>query len=126
MRKGKFLALGLAIAMGMSIGSTAMAADATKGAKVFKKRCKACHTVKKGKHKVGPSLVGIVGRKAGTADGFKKYKGLKGSDIVWDDAKMDGWLKNPKKFLGKRTTMTFKLKKAGERADVIAYLKTLK
>ena len=71
-------------------------------------------------------MAGIVGRKAGTASGFKRYKGLKGSDITWDEASLDKWLTNPKKFIGKRTSMGFKLKKAGQRADVIAYLKTLK
>ncbi|MFQ5619488.1 MAG: c-type cytochrome [Rhodospirillales bacterium] len=130
MVKGIFPALGLAIAVALA-GSPASAGagDPAKGAKVFKK-CKACHTVKPGKHKVGPSLAGVVGRKAGTAKGFKKYKGLKGADYTWDEASLDEYLANPKKFVKKRgakgTSMVFKLKKAAQRADVIAYLKTLK
>ncbi len=94
------------------------------GEAVFKKRCKSCHSTDAGKHKVGPSLAGIVGKQAGTVDGFSKYKGLAGSDIVWDDTSLDGWLANPKKFLGKKTSMSFKLKKAEERAAVIEYLKS--
>ena len=123
MKKGTCLAIAAALALA---GSPALAAeDAAKGAKVFKK-CKACHTANKGgKHRVGPNLFGIVGRKAGTTD-FKKYKGLKGSDIVWDEDSLDKWLTNPKKFIGKRSSMAFKLKKAGDRAAVIAYLKSLK
>ena len=124
MIKGKFLAAGLALSMALAAGagSTAMAAS---GEKVFKKRCKSCHTVKAGKHKVGPSLVGIVGKKAGTQDGYKKYKGLKGADFSWNEENLDKWLKNPKKFLGKSTSMSFKLKKEKERKAVIEYLKGL-
>ena len=130
MLKGFFPALGLAIAVAVAGGPAfAGAGDPVKGAKVFNK-CKACHTVKPGKHKVGPSLAGVFGRKAGTAAGYKKYKGLKGADWTWDDALLDEYLADPKKFVKKRgakgTSMAFKLKKAGQRADVIAYLKTLK
>ena len=125
MRKEKFTALALAAGMALASGSALASGDAAKGKKVFSK-CKACHSITAGKHKVGPSLAGVVGRKAGTAAGFKRYKGLKGSDITWDETSLDKWLTNPKKFLGKKTSMGFKLKKAGQRADVIAYLKTLK
>ena len=129
MRKGMFVALGLAAAMALASGPASAAGDAGKGKKVFNK-CKACHSAKAGKHKVGPSLAGVVGRKAGTAAGYKRYKGLKGADWTWDEALLDEWLADPKKFAkartGKKTSMGFKLKKAGQRADVIAYLKTLK
>ena len=103
--------------------------DAVKGKKVFKK-CKACHSIKAGKHKIGPSLFNVVGRKAGGAEGFKRYKGLKGADWSWDDALLDEYLTDPKKFVKSRTkrrsAMVFKLKKQQARDDVIAYLKTLK
>ncbi len=130
MLKDIFPALGLAIAVALAGGPAfAAAGDSVKGEKVFKK-CKACHSAKPGKHKVGPSLAGVFGRKAGTAAGYKKYKGLKGADWTWDEALLDEYLENPKKFVKKRgakgTSMAFKLKKAGPRADVIAYLKTLK
>lgn len=122
MPKGKFLAM--AIAMALAATPAFAGGDATKGEKVFKKKCKACHTVKAGKNKVGPSLAGIVGKKAGMVAGYKKYKGLKGADFVWDEANLDKWLANPKKFIGKKTSMSLKLKKADARADVIAYLKS--
>ncbi len=128
MAKGIFPALGMAIAVALASAS-AFAGDPVKGEKVFKK-CKACHSAKPGKHKVGPSLAGVFGRKAGTAEGFKKYRGLKGADWTWDEALLEEYLTNPKKFVKKRgakgTSMAFRLKKADQRADVIAYLKTLK
>ena len=103
--------------------------DAVRGKKVFNK-CKACHSIKVGKHKIGPSLAGVIGRKAGTAKGFKRYKGLKGADWVWDEATLDEYLTNPKLFVKSRnkrkSSMILKLKKKRDRDNVIAYLKTLK
>ncbi len=128
MLKGIFPALGLAIAVALA-GGSAFADDPVKGEKVFKK-CKACHSAKPGKNKVGPSLFGVFGRQAGTAEGFKKYRGLKGADWTWDEASLEEYLADPKKFVKKRgakgTSMAFKLRKADQRAHVIAYLKTLK
>jgi cytochrome c len=127
MGKSVLVALGMTAAIIMASSSAFAAGDAKKGAKVFKK-CKACHSVKPGKHKVGPSLSGVVGRKAGTATGFKKYRGLKKADWSWDEKMLDEWLANPKKFAksrGRKTSMVFKLKKAKQRANVIAYLKSI-
>ena len=127
MGKSVLVALGMTAAIIMASSSAFAAGDAKKGAKVFKK-CKACHAVKAGKHKVGPSLSGVVGRKAGTAAGYKKYKGLKKADWSWDEKALDEWLSNPKKFAksrSRKTSMVFKLKKAKDRANVIAYLKSI-
>ncbi|MBL4615873.1 MAG: c-type cytochrome [Magnetovibrio sp.] len=101
----------------------ATATMAAEGAKLFKKKCAACHTLEAGKHKIGPSLAGIIGKQAGQQD-FKKYKALKGSDIIWDEANLDAWITNPKKFIGKRTSMVVKIKKAEDRAAIIEYMKS--
>jgi len=109
------------------LNSAYASGDAAKGKKVFKK-CKACHALKAGKNKTGPSLAGIVGKKAGSVSGYKKYKGLKDADWIWDEENLDGWLKNPKKWLkaknGKKSKMVYKLKKEKDRANLIEYLKT--
>jgi len=128
MTKGKLLMLAAAAAIALAAGPS-FAGDAKKGEKVFKK-CKACHTMKAGKHKVGPSLHGVFGRKAGTAEGYKKYRGLVDADWSWDEATLDEFLINPKKFTKKRSgikaAMVFKLKKEKDRANIIEYLKTVK
>ena len=104
--------------------NNAFSADAVKGKKIFTK-CKACHNADALKHKIGPHLVGIVGRKAGTVDGYTKYsKDLKDSGIVWDEANLDKWLTAPKTMYPGTKMIYPGLKKAEDRADVIEYLKT--
>lgn len=120
MKTKTFLALALTAAI--SVAASTANADAAKGAKLFKKKCGVCHSTDAGKHKVGPSLNGIIGRKAGSTD-FKKYKALKGSKIVWTEKNLDGWITNPKKFIGKPTAMTAKIKKAADRDNIIDFLK---
>ena len=102
----------------------AMAGDVSKGKRVFNK-CKACHHISKQKNKVGPHLVDVLGRAAGSIDGYKYSKAIRTSGIIWDENTLDGYLKNPKKFL-RGTKMAFVgLKKKKDRDDVVAYLKSL-
>ncbi len=126
MRREKFVAVALAAAMALASGSALAAGDAAKGKKVFKK-CKVCHTFKKGgKNRVGPNLFGIVGAKAASVKGYRYSKSMKASGLTWNEATLNKFLKKPKKLV-KKTKMGFSgLKKDAQRADIIAYLKTLK
>jgi cytochrome c len=101
------------------------AGNAANGAKAFQ-QCAACHSVKPGEHLTGPSLADIWGRKAGTAKGFGRYSdALERSDMVWDGKTLDRWLANPARFIP-GNTMTFEgIKDAGQRQDVIAYLRAV-
>ena len=110
----------IAAAGAVLISGTAMA-DVAKGAKVFKRKCASCHSFEA--NGTGPNLKGVIGRKAGSTD-FPRYKGLKGADFVWDEASIDGWLTNPKKFIGKPSSMAVKIKKAKDRAALIAFMKS--
>ncbi|NNJ77194.1 MAG: c-type cytochrome [Anderseniella sp.] len=119
--------IAVAAALGaMSTGAFAEG-DAAKGEKVFKK-CKACHAADEAKNKVGPHLVGIIGRKAASVDGYKYGKGI--TDAAekigeWDEAKLVEYLADPKGYIGGKSKMTFKLKKEDQRMDVAAYLASL-
>lgn len=115
------LALGLTVALGAGVALAE--GDAAKGKKVFNK-CKACHSLKVGKNKIGPSLAGVFGRAAGTAEGFKKYsKAMKESGITWDEESLKTFITKPKKMVP-GTKMTFGgVRKEGDRDNLIAYLK---
>ena len=114
--------------LALALSSPAAAAgDPANGEKLFKK-CAACHSLEEGKKKVGPSLHNIFGATPGQVAKFRYSKGMVAygeSGAVWDEATLDAWLTKPKDVV-KRTKMAFPgLKKAQDRADVIAYLKSL-
>ena len=102
------------------------AGDVAKGEKLFKSRAAQCHTANKGgPNGVGPNLYGLVGRKSGTVEGFTYSKANSESGIVWSREILDEYLENPKKYMP-GTKMAFAgLKKASDRADIIAYMETL-
>jgi cytochrome c len=111
------------MAAGWATAAGAAEGDPKAGETVFKK-CSACHTVSKPpKHGIGPSLVGMWGRKAGSADGFKYSDAMKGSSVVWSEKTIDDYMKDPKNFIPKNKMVFVGLPKEVERADLIAYLK---
>lgn len=116
-------ALGLAFAAALAANPALADGDADKGKKVFNK-CKACHSLEAGKHKIGPSLAGVIGREAGTAEGFDKYSSaMKDSGLTWDEETLSAFLEKPKALV-KGTKMSFAgLRKEDDREDVIAYIK---
>ncbi len=121
---GRIPTAALALAFAAAVGSgTALAeGDAAAGEKVFKK-CKVCHSFDPGKKKIGPHLMGVVGRKAGSVEGYKYSKAMAAAEITWNEENLDKFLTKPKAFL-KKTKMSFAgLKKEDQRADLIAYLK---
>lgn len=118
-------AAAMAAVVGAASGTARAQGDAGAGASVFK-RCAACHVPASGTPAVGPGLAGVVGRKAGTAEGFDYSGAMKRSGVTWDDAALDKYLANPLRFMPGTRKTTFKLADDKERADVIAYLKTIK
>ena len=114
------------IALGFALSTTPAVAsgNAAAGEKVFKK-CKVCHVVDAEKHKTGLHLINIMGRSAGSTDGYKKYSNaMKSSGIVWNEETLDGYLEKPKAYV-RGTRMLFAgLRKEEDRANVIAYLKS--
>jgi cytochrome c len=104
--------------------SVGYAQDAEHGKSVFK-ACAACHATDQA-NRVGPGLGGIVGRKAGTAPGFRYSSAIKNSGIVWDDKLLNAFLESPKKAVPGNRMPYPGLKDAMDRADLIGYLATLK
>jgi cytochrome c len=118
----KALLAGVGLAVGIS--GAASAQDAAAGEKVFAK-CKACHVIEAATNRVGPSLHGIIGRTAGTVEGFKYSESMiqHGKDgLVWNNENLDKYLADPKGFIPKNKMAFPGLKKAEDRANVIAYI----
>ena len=89
------------------------------------KKCKSCHTVSKsGKHKIGPALWDIIGRKMGSLATYKYSKALKNKDKTWGYEELNAFLANPKGYM-KGTKMVFAgIKNTTDRANLIFYLRS--
>ncbi|WP_170370463.1 c-type cytochrome [Ruegeria arenilitoris] len=100
------------------------AADPEKGARVFRK-CSACHKLEEGANGTGPYLYGIVDRPVAAAAGFGYSAAMQSHGGNWTPEELDAFIANPKGYI-QGTSMSFAgLKKAQERADLIAYLQTI-
>ncbi|MDB5364058.1 MAG: cytochrome c family protein [Rhodospirillales bacterium] len=97
--------------------------DAAHGKIVFG-RCAVCHSLDAGKNLVGPSLKGVAGRKSGTVAGYQYSKGMAAAGLTWDDATLDKFLAAPSATVP-GTKMLVGLPNPADRADVIAYLKSV-
>jgi nitrite reductase (NO-forming) len=97
------------------------AGDAAAGRLVFRK-CQACHSMDAGKNMLGPSLAGIMGRKAGAEAGYNYSPAMKQAGIVWDGKTLDAYLADPQKAVPGNKMPFPGLKTDHDRADVIAYL----
>jgi len=129
---GKFQLYGLAAVALLALSAPALAqGDATKGKAAFAK-CGICHQVGPGaKTLVGPELNGVVGRKAASVADYSMYsagmKKLGEQGLVWDEQNLDKWIADPKAMIpDSPMALAFPgIPDAGERADIIAYLKTI-
>jgi cytochrome c len=97
--------------------------DAIHGKLVFDKRCTGCHTIDTNRE--GPRLRGVFGRKAGDVPDFTYSTALKASGITWNEDSLDKWLSDTDAMIPDNK-MGFRVVKAAERADLIAYLKQTK
>jgi cytochrome c len=61
----------------------------------FNDHCRECHSFLKDDNRLGPSLYGVVGRKAGTEPGYAYTQSLKDSGVTWDEPTLDKWIANP-------------------------------
>ena len=108
-------------------GAAMAEGDAAEGEKVYRK-CKACHQVgPDAKNRVGPELNGIVGRVAGSVDGFKYSDAMTAKNaegFAWSEETIDAYLADPKGYLPGNKMSFAGLKKEEDRQNVIAYLKT--
>ncbi|HTP85796.1 MAG TPA: c-type cytochrome [Bryobacteraceae bacterium] len=92
------------------------------GKEIFDKKCTKCHDLDKDKE--GPRLRGVFGRRAAAVQSFQYSDSLKDAKITWDETSLNTWLIDPDRMVPDND-MAFHLDNAGERRDVVAYLKSL-
>ena len=95
--------------------------DAAAGKKVFNK-CRACHEVDAEKNRVGPYLTGVIGRPAGTVEGFKYSDAMKGSGITWDEVTIAEYVADPKGYIPGNKMAFPGVKKEADVENLVAYL----
>jgi len=113
----------LMLAMGTSSAAPAWSADLKLGAKLFTSECSECHTMKEGKNKKGPSIYGVLGRKAATISDYDYSSAIRSSNIVWSEAKLDEYITSPAKMVPGGKMKYEGLRDAAKRDDLIKYLK---
>jgi len=111
-------------------GQAVAEGDAAKGEKLFKGflRCNNCHSLEPGVTKVGPTLAGLIGRKAGSVEGFNQYsEAMVNSGVIWDKEILNEFLSDPQKYIPGNGMMEggriVYVSSARHRADLISYLK---
>jgi cytochrome c len=111
---------------GASLAQTAPAGDPKRGAEVFKVQCSVCHmAVPNAAPSIGPNLHGVVGRRAGSAPGFKYSEAMGKVQVDWTPENLDKYLENPWQ-IAPGTPMALVVPSKKNRDDVIAYLASLK
>jgi cytochrome c len=103
-------------------GPVAAEGDAEAGERVFN-RCRACHVVDQEQNRVGPHLVGIYGREAGSVEGYRYSPALADSGIVWDDEAIAAYVEDPRGFIPGNRMAFPGIRNEQEIADLLAYLR---
>jgi cytochrome c len=105
------------------IASPARAQDTEKGKQLYA-QCTVCHAIT-ASNGPGPGLAGIVGRKSGSAPGFRYSRAMKAANIVWDEKALETYLADPQKIVPGSVMPFSGVKVPKDRMDLVAYLKTL-
>jgi len=115
----------LAAAIAVAAPAVASAEDVEAGKAQFNK-CKACHQIGEGaKNSLGPQLNGVIGRKAGTAEGFAGYSdAVKNSGITWDESNLTAWIQGDDKVIPGNKMIFPGIKDEAEAKNVVAYIKS--
>lgn len=96
--------------------------DAARGAKLYQQRCTACHSLDA--NRIGPMHRGVFGRRSAAVSGYAYSDALKGLNVTWNAQTLDKWLTNPPA-MARGTAMGIRVANPQDRADLIAYLKSV-
>ena len=120
-RAGWWLVVGGVAVLVVAAAPVARAADPEKGKAVFE-QCAACHSLDGTGDYDGPSLKGIIGRKAGSLEDYRYSAAMKRSDVTWDAATLDKYVADPQAFIPGNRMAFAGIGDKAQRDDLIAYL----
>lgn len=114
----------LLAAVSAPVASAQPAGQQADGEVAFNTHCRQCHSVKPNDNRLGPSLHGIIGKKAGTVEGFNNYsESLKKSGLTWDEATLDKFIEAPDKVIAGNNMKPFAgIPDAEQRKAVVSFL----
>lgn len=115
-------------ALVITITSTAFAAegDAQEGERTYRSKCQTCHAIDPAKgHGIGPNLHGVLGRTAGTVEGFRFSGAHAASGLVWDEAMLDSYMADFNAVVPRTKKTVPGIRSETDRQNIIAYLKAL-
>ncbi len=113
---------GIAQAEMTEAGKMAMQAA---GKIMFEQRCESCHAADPARKAYGPSLLGVVGRKAGTLEGFEYSAAMAKSGIVWNENSLRAWIADNDGFMPGTRMRHVGISDRAEQDFLLAYIKTL-
>ena len=117
----------LAVLLATSLGHAHAAGDAKRGADTFAEECGDCHSLSPGKNKKGPTLHGINGRRSGTIGDFAGYSdAIRQAGITWSPEQIDAYITHPRKVVPAGKMKYDGLADASARADIVAYLMSVR
>jgi cytochrome c len=119
------VAASFAASLALLAPAHSIAAD-NKGELAFNNACRTCHSIKAGDNRMGPSLNGVFGKKAGSGTGYGNYsQGLASSGVVWDEATLDKFIANPDSVIPNNNMKPYTgISDAAVRKQIVEYLKS--
>lgn len=127
MDRRSYVRLPAAILAALCLATTASADTGEEDDKVaFNNACRTCHAIDAGDHRLGPSLHGVVGREAGSIDGYGFTSAMKQSGITWDEETLDKFIASPEQVVPGNGMKPFGgIQDEAQRKQIIAYLKSI-
>ena len=108
--------------LGFTVGMPAAPAD--EGRVAFNNSCRTCHSLKAGDNRLGPSLHGIIGAKAGQSTGYAYSQSLRQSGVTWNEATLERWIENPEAVIPNNNMKPYSgLADAAVRKKIVDFLK---
>jgi len=117
----------LVIACALGLTAATANAQAPDGQQAFNNSCRTCHTVKEGDNRQGPTLHGVVGRKAGIVEGYAFSSSMTQAGLTWDEATINKFIEAPDQVVSGNAMKPYGgIADAAQRKAIVEYLKQVK